>query len=54
MYSLFSTIDALLSSPLLEMFKLRDNYAQVTVQANKVEITCEEMLKLFPKKFHFE
>jgi Na+/melibiose symporter-like transporter len=54
MYSLFPVIGALLSLPLLWMFKLRDNYVQVMAQANNGEITREEAFKLLPEEFHFK
>ena len=54
MYSLFPIIGALLSLPLLRMFKLRDNHVQVMAQANNGEITREEAFKLLPEEFHFK
>ena len=54
MYSLFPAIGALLSLPLLRMFKLRDNYVQVMAQANNGEITREEAFKQLPDEFHFK
>jgi GPH family glycoside/pentoside/hexuronide:cation symporter len=54
MYSLFPAIGALLSLPLLRMFKLRDNYVQVMAQANNGELTREEAFKQLPEEFHFK
>jgi len=53
MYSLFPAIGALLSLPLLRMFKLRDDYVQVMAQANNGEITREEAFTQLPAEFHF-
>jgi hypothetical protein len=36
------------------MFKLRDNYVQVMVQANQGEITREDAFKQLPAEFHFK
>ncbi|HMN00104.1 MAG TPA: hypothetical protein PKC99_13925 [Anaerolineales bacterium] len=54
MYSLFPIFGALLSLPLLRMFKLRDNHVQIMAQANNGEITREEAFKLLPEEFHFK
>jgi glycoside/pentoside/hexuronide:cation symporter, GPH family len=54
MYSIFPALGALLSLPVLWMFKLRDNYVQVMAQTNKGEITREEAFKQLPKEFHFK
>lgn len=54
MYSIFPIFGALLSLPLLRMFKLRDNHVQVMAQANNDEITREEAFKLLPEEFHFK
>ncbi|HNC07656.1 MAG TPA: MFS transporter, partial [Anaerolineales bacterium] len=54
MYSIFPIVGALLSLPLLAMFKLRDDNVQVMAQANNGEITREEAFKRLPEEFHFK
>jgi Na+/melibiose symporter-like transporter len=54
MYSIFPVIGAVLTLPLLRMFKLRDDNVQVMAQANNGEITREEAFKLLPEEFHFK
>ena len=54
LYSLFPIFGALLSLPLLRMFKLRDRHVQVMAQANNGEITREEAFKLLPEEFRFK